>query len=79
MIARWDNTPRRGFKGLVYTGASPERFYSALCKLKQRIPEDSFVFINAWNEWGEGAMLEADKAEGPAYLEAVKRAIGEER
>lgn len=79
MIARWDNTPRRGFKGLVYTGASPERFYTALCKLKQRIPEDSFVFINAWNEWGEGAMLEADKAEGPAYMEAVKRAIGEER
>lgn len=75
IIARWDNTPRRGYKGLAYTGASPERFYSTLCKLKRKIPEESFVFVNAWNEWGEGAMLEADKAEGTAYLEAVKRAL----
>lgn len=75
IIARWDNTPRRGYKGLVYTGASAEKFGKVLCKLKDRISDDSFVFINAWNEWGEGAMLEPDKAEGYAYLEAVKRSI----
>ena len=75
IIARWDNTPRRGYKGLVYTGASAEKFGDALCKLKSRISDDSFVFINAWNEWGEGAMLEPDKAEGYAYLEAVARAV----
>ncbi len=75
IIARWDNTPRRGSKGLVYTGASAEKFKDTLCKLNQKIPEDSFVFINAWNEWGEGAMLEPDKEEGYAYLEAVRDAI----
>ncbi len=73
IIARWDNTPRRGYKGLVYEGASADRFYEVLCKLNSRIPRDSFVFINAWNEWGEGAMLEPDKDEGYAYLEAVKK------
>ncbi|MBQ1880890.1 MAG: glycoside hydrolase family 99-like domain-containing protein [Lachnospiraceae bacterium] len=71
IIARWDNTPRRGYKGLVYTGASPEKFKDTLCKLNEKIPADSYVFINAWNEWGEGAMLEADTCEGYAYLEAV--------
>ncbi|MCR5748433.1 MAG: glycoside hydrolase family 99-like domain-containing protein [Lachnospiraceae bacterium] len=74
IIARWDNTPRRGYKGLVYEGTTADKFYDTLCKLNSRIPKESFVFINAWNEWGEGAMLEADKAEGYAYLEAVKRA-----
>ncbi|MBO5552126.1 MAG: glycoside hydrolase family 99-like domain-containing protein, partial [Lachnospiraceae bacterium] len=75
IIARWDNTPRRRNKGLVYTGATPEKFENALCKLKNKVSEDCFVFINAWNEWGEGAMLEPDKAEGYGYLEAVKRAV----
>ena len=73
IIARWDNTPRRRNKGLVYTGASPEKFRNALCKLKRKVSDDCFVFINAWNEWGEGAMLEPDKAEGYGYLEAVKK------
>ena len=75
IIARWDNTPRRGNKGLVYAGASAEKFKKALCKLDQKLHKDSFVFINAWNEWGEGAMLEPDKAEGMAYLEALKGAV----
>lgn len=74
LIARWDNTPRRGYKGLVYTGGSPELFGDALCKLSRKIDKDSFLFINAWNEWGEGAMLEADEAEGYAYLQKVKEA-----
>ncbi len=77
LIARWDNTPRRGYKGLIYTGASPEKFGNALCKLNKKLPQDSFVFINAWNEWGEGAMLEPDKAEGYAYLEKIKEAIND--
>ncbi len=76
IIARWDNTPRRGYKGLVYTGASAEKFSLTLCKLKQKIADDSFIFINAWNEWGEGAMLEPDRSEGYAYLEALRACCG---
>lgn len=77
IIARWDNTPRRDYKGLVYTGASPERFEKALRILADKVAgrENDFVFINAWNEWGEGAMLEIDEAEGCAYLEAVKNVV----
>ena len=79
IIARWDNTPRRDYKGLVYRGASPERFEGCLRSLSEKLSgrENDFVFINAFNEWGEGAMLEPDDFEGYAYLEAVKRVVNE--
>ena len=75
LIADWDNTPRRGYKGLVYKGTSPEKFEEVLQVLKEKKEghKTDLVFINAWNEWGEGAMLEPDEYRGYGYLEAIKR------
>lgn len=69
----WDNTPRRNYLGLVYTHTSPSLFFETLNKLQSIVPQDALVFINAWNEWGEGCHLEPDKRYGYSYLEALKR------
>lgn len=77
LIPDWDNTPRRDYKGLVYTGTSPDRFKEVLSVLKEKkTGENDFVFINAWNEWGEGAMLEPDEYRGYTYLEKIKEVMG---
>ncbi|MCR4657589.1 MAG: glycoside hydrolase family 99-like domain-containing protein [Lachnospiraceae bacterium] len=78
LIPDWDNTPRRSYKGLVYLKTSPERFEKALKILSDRVSghRNDFVFVNAWNEWGEGAMLEPDEYRGYAYLEAIRRVAG---
>ncbi|MDO4188427.1 MAG: glycoside hydrolase family 99-like domain-containing protein [Lachnospiraceae bacterium] len=77
LIPDWDNTPRRSYRGLVYKGTSPEYFERALSILKKKKEghKVDFVYINAWNEWGEGAFLEPDEHKKYSYLEAVKRVV----
>ena len=77
LFPMWDNSPRRGYKGTVYTNTSPKLFYDTLLKLQNKIKKDDldFLYVNAWNEWGEGAYLEPDENNGLAYLEAIKSVL----
>ena len=79
----WDNTARKGFSGgSVFEGCDPflyQKWLEDCIKYtkKEHDKEEQFVFINAWNEWAEGAHLEPDRYYGYAYLDATKRALYE--
>jgi hypothetical protein len=79
IVVAWDNTPRRGQHGVIFTGSTPEAFEEGLrervTSLGRRAPDDRLLFINAWNEWAEGNHLEPDRKYGLGYLEAVRRVI----
>ncbi len=75
----WDNSPRRGEKGsTIVRGSTPEKFERYLLELlssnRENVSKD-FLIINAWNEWGEGAVLEPSEQFQYQYLEAVKNAL----
>jgi lipopolysaccharide biosynthesis protein len=73
----WDNTPRRRTGGLVLMGATPQGYETwarAVAKRAERLMHPWF-FVNAWNEWAEGAVLEPDHAHGRGFLEAHRRAV----
>ncbi len=76
-VVGYDDTPRKGSAGLVMINNSPEKFEGNLKKLikKNECFGNDIVFLNAWNEWSEGAYLEPDSMHGTAYLEAVKKAL----
>ena len=78
-IVAFDDTPRRGEKARILLGSSPEKFYFYLKKLLNICSkrQKEYVFITAWNEWGEGAYLEPDSVDKYAYLEAIKKAVDE--
>jgi lipopolysaccharide biosynthesis protein len=82
----WDNTPRRlKTRGAtIMHGATPESYQRFLVDALLREahaapPGERFVFVNAWNEWGEGCHLEPDRRWGRAYLQATRRALEEAR
>ena len=72
----WDNTPRNKH-GVMYAGFSIDKFEYYMKKLVDRANAEnkSMIFLNAWNEWGEGAFLEPDEKYGFQKLEAIKRAL----
>ena len=72
----WDNSPRRDAP-LIFRDADPALYEEWVRFASRRSPKtaggDSLVFVNAWNEWGEGAHLEPDLKWGRAFLEAHLR------
>lgn len=76
----WDNSARRakGFHAFAkYSLNSFYKWMNEAVRLSQiRLPEEQrYVFINAWNEWGEGTYLEPDEKYGYANINTASRAL----
>jgi GT2 family glycosyltransferase/glycosyltransferase involved in cell wall biosynthesis len=76
----WDNTARRMERATAWINSSPElygRWLRAVIERMQREQpqEHQLVFINAWNEWAEGAHLEPDVRNGYRNLEETAAAL----
>ena len=79
-MLEWDNTPRRGKFGTIYQDFSPEKFYflnKIIIKWTRQNYNISnrFIFVNAWNEWGEGSYLEPDDKYGYSSINSLSKAL----
>jgi len=81
-MAQWDNASRK--KGKIFQSFSInyslKKFYDFnkdVIKWTRKNHEENkrFIFINAWNEWGEGTYLEPDKIYGYAHINALSKAL----
>ncbi|HJQ85268.1 MAG TPA: glycoside hydrolase family 99-like domain-containing protein [Candidatus Binatia bacterium] len=80
VMPSWDNTARRQDTPHIIVNSSPLDYQYWLRRVAEqtrrvRPPDEQLVFINAWNEWGEGCYLEPDARYGRAYLEATRSAL----
>ena len=80
VVPQWDNTARFKSTGArIIHDSTPELYGRWLRAVVEKNaanpPDEQLVFINAWNEWAEGAYLEPDFRHGRAYLEVNRRAL----
>ena len=76
----WDNSPRTGRRGTIFTHSSPREYElwlhaAAESTYQNQPPGERLLFVNAWNEWAEGAHLEPDQRYGRQFLEATRRVV----
>ncbi len=76
-FVNYDDTPRRGVKGKCVVNGTPQKFgkyfkilYDECCH-----QDKEYLFLTAWNEWGEGAFLEPDSMNKYGYLNEIKKVL----
>ncbi|MDY7542780.1 MULTISPECIES: glycoside hydrolase family 99-like domain-containing protein [unclassified Cryobacterium] len=76
VMVNFDNTARRQWQPDLWYGSNPYTFRrwfnSAVSAVSERERDHRIVFVNAWNEWAEGTVLEPSQRFGRTYLLAVR-------
>ena len=79
VMVNFDNTARRQWKPDLWYGSNPYTFRrwlrSAVESVADREYDDRVIFINAWNEWAESAVLEPTQRWGATYILATRDAL----
>lgn len=80
----WDNTARQPLRGTAFIGQTPAAFSEYVRKkadfaYEMFVGEEKMMFVNAWNEWAEGAHLEPDVAYGHSWLQAFQDGLAAAR
>ncbi|MEG4227950.1 glycoside hydrolase family 99-like domain-containing protein [Microcoleus sp. N9_B2] len=80
VMTSWDNTARRKRAAHAFINSHPDVYELWLRGIIEKTRQvnsgdEKLVFINAWNEWAEGAHLEPDHKYGYSYLLATRRAL----
>lgn len=88
IVTAFDDTPRRGLKDArIWAGRDKNvrrqksvlfqrslwaaMFYHACCYVEGG--KDQFILVNAWNEWGEGMVMEPSSLYGREFLDALQK------
>jgi lipopolysaccharide biosynthesis protein len=76
VMVNFDNTARRQWQPDLWYGSNPYTFRrwlnSAISAIADRDRDHRVLFLNAWNEWAEGTVLEPSQRFGRTYLLAVR-------
>jgi hypothetical protein len=79
-MLRWDNTARLKTASTFFMHCDPTVYTLWLARtvaraIKTHPVAERFVFINAWNEWAEGAYLEPDATYGDQFLRVTRSTL----
>lgn len=79
LLVGWDRSPRSGRKAIIYYNNNPETFRKAVRKaiecVKDKKPQHKVIFLNSWNEWGEGAYMEPDLRYGKEKIYVLEEEL----
>lgn len=81
IIPGYDRTPRQGSMAQIYKNPSPKKFqnhiHNTLKYIEHKDYDHRIIFLDSWNEWGEGNYMEPDLKWGHSYIEALAAEIFE--
>ncbi|WRS30226.1 glycoside hydrolase family 99-like domain-containing protein [Actinomycetaceae bacterium MB13-C1-2] len=81
VMVSFDNTSRKKLLADIWYGSNPYTFRrwldQAVSIVASRPLDQRLVFVNAWNDWTDSAVLEPTLRWGPTYIQAVRSVVYE--